>query len=134
MFENAKVEDTVWSCLRGPGVIKGITVSKPQYLKVWFESDNKATHAYLLNGKRQSSDIYPEIYWRAFKPPPEVMEPLVKPKYQWLYYMDSAQQYRLTAGAYATREGVQDILGQYAKPIRPIEETKRVSKGGVIQC
>lgn len=134
MFENAKIGDTVWSCLRGPAEIVGIAISEPRYMKLQFELEGPKIHAYLLTGKCQSSDLFPEIYWRAFKPPPKAMKPPVQSRYQWLYYVDNVQQYHLTTGAYVTREEVRVVIGQYAKPLRPIKETKQVTNEEILQC
>jgi hypothetical protein len=82
MFENIKVGDIVWSCTKGRGRVMELYSHGFQAIKVKFE---RVFCDYQINGKCNSKDKHPELYWQQFDAPLEAYIPPDPPKYQWLY-------------------------------------------------
>lgn len=61
-FKNAKVDDQVWSIKYGWGIITNINNGSIDY-PITVKYPTKSTTVYTLDGKWNSDDIHPEIYW-----------------------------------------------------------------------
>lgn len=86
-FENAKVGDQVWSIKHGWGIITDIYADTHYPITVKYFT--KSPSNYTLDGKCNSSDLYPEIYWDVvtFEYPKQPKRPVKKEiiKYAAIY-------------------------------------------------
>lgn len=73
-FRNAKVGDRVWSIRFGWGKITEVL---PRELYSIVAGFNNTSSSFTFDGKYDSTDINPELFWNEFKIPPEAF---VKPQ------------------------------------------------------
>lgn len=71
-FENAKIGDKVWSCLRGWGRITDIDNKDDGIYAMEILFQNNITRWYALDGYCSTDHKYPELFWNEYKIPTTV--------------------------------------------------------------